>query len=515
MSFQQGLSGLSGAQHALDATSNNVANAGTVGYKLSGTQFADVFAASLTGAGGNQIGIGTAVNQVAQQFTQGNITVTNNPLDVAVNGSGFFRLSNSGTISYTRNGQFQVDKSGYIVNAQGLRLTGYGATSTGAIVPGTPGDLQIQTSDISPRTTSASNLVLNLDSRSTPPSSMTPGSAIGSAAIGTVIDATNNALNVTVDGTAVTATIPVLTAPATYTSATLAAAVQTAINAALPTGMTISANVDSAGVMTIASGTVGSGSGVTAVGGTAAGNLLGTPTIVAGADNFSAANPSSFTSSTSQSVFDSKGNPHTFSLYFVKTATAGRWDLYSSLDGGIPGAATSLDFNSSGQLVTSMPLAQSFTLSNGATSPLAFTMDLAGSTEFGNAFGVNQMLQDGFTSGRLSGISIAADGIVQGRYSNGQASNLGQIVLVNFNNANGLLSLGGNQWAETSDSGQPLLGTPGTGSLGLLQSAAVEESNVDLTTELVNMITQQRNYQANAQSIKTQDQLLQTLVNLR
>lgn len=403
MSFQQGLSGLSGAQRALDATSNNVANAGTVGYKLSGAQFADVFAASLTGAGGSQIGIGTSVNQVAQQFTQGNISVTNNPLDVAINGSGFFRLSNSGTVSYTRNGQFQVDKSGYIVNAQGLRLTGFGATSAGAIVPGTPDDLQIQTSDISPRTTTASNLVLNLDSRST-----------------------------------------------------------------LPT-----------------------------------------------ASPFSTANPSSFTSSTSQTVFDSKGNPHTFALYFAKTATAGQWDLYSSLDGSTPAGATTLAFDPSGKLTTTMPLTQSFGLSNGATTPLAFTLDFTGSTEFGNTFGVNQMLQDGFTSGRLSGVSIAADGVVQGRYSNGQASNLGQIVLVNFNNANGLLALGGNQWAETSDSGQALVGMPGTGSLGLLQSAAVEESNVDLTSELVNMITQQRNYQANAQSIKTQDQLLQTLVNLR
>lgn len=403
MGFQQGLSGLSGAQHALDATSNNVANAGTVGYKLAGAQFADVFAASLTGAGGNQIGIGTAINQVAQQFTQGNITVTNNPLDVAINGSGFFRMSDVGTISYTRNGQFLVDKSGYIVNAQGLRLTGYGATSTGTIVPGTPGDLQIQTSDIAPRMSTASNIVLNLDSRSTQP----------------------------------------------------------------------------------ATGT------------------------------FSTADPSSFTSSTSQSVFDSKGNPHTFSLYFVKTATAGQWDMYSSLDGSAPGAATALGFDSGGLLTTGMPLAQSFALTNGATTPLAFTLDMSGSTEFGNAFGVNQMIQDGYTSGRLSGISISGDGIVQGRYSNGQASNLGQIVLVNFNNPNGLLALGGNQWAETPDSGQALLGTPNTGSLGALQSAAVEESNVDLTSELVNMITQQRNYQANAQSIKTQDQMLQTLVNLR
>jgi flagellar hook protein FlgE len=125
------------------------------------------------------------------------------------------------------------------------------------------------------------------------------------------------------------------------------------------------------------------------------------------------------------------------------------------------------------------------------------------------------MTQDGYTSGRLTGLTVAADGVVQGRYSNGQTRNLGQVVLVNFANPNGLQSQGGNLWAETSASGQPLVGTPNSGSLGALQSAAIEESNIDLTGELVNMITAQRNYQANAQSIKTQDAIMQTLVNLR
>jgi flagellar hook protein FlgE len=162
-----------------------------------------------------------------------------------------------------------------------------------------------------------------------------------------------------------------------------------------------------------------------------------------------------------------------------------------------------------------MPLVESFAVSTGAVTPLSFNLDLTGSTQFGSSFGVNRLFQDGYTSGRLSGINIAVDGVVQGRYSNGQSRNLGQIVLANFTNPNGLQSLGNNQWAETSDSGQPLVGAPGTGSLGSLQSAAIEESNVDLTAELVNMITQQRAYQANAQSIKTQDQILQTLVNLR
>jgi flagellar hook protein FlgE len=216
-------------------------------------------------------------------------------------------------------------------------------------------------------------------------------------------------------------------------------------------------------------------------------------------------------------VYDSLGNSHTQSLYFRKTA-ANTWAMYTILDAAAASQTgpTTLGFDGAGVLTTAMPLgALNYALANGATSPLSVALDFTGSTQFGSTFGVNKMVQNGYTSGRLSGLSIAADGVVQGRYSNGQSRNLGQIVLANFANPNGLQSLGGNQWTETSASGQPLIGAPNSGSLGALQSAAVEESNIDLTGELVNMITQQRNYQANAQSIKTQDAILQTLVNLR
>jgi len=128
MSFQQGLSGLNAASKNLEVIGNNVANASTIGFKQSRAQFADVYANSLTGTGGSQIGIGTKLGTVAQQFTQGNISATNNSLDVAINGGGFFRMSNNGEVTYTRNGQFQMDKDGFIVNANSNRLTGYSAT---------------------------------------------------------------------------------------------------------------------------------------------------------------------------------------------------------------------------------------------------------------------------------------------------------------------------------------------------------------------------------------------------
>jgi flagellar hook protein FlgE len=148
-------------------------------------------------------------------------------------------------------------------------------------------------------------------------------------------------------------------------------------------------------------------------------------------------------------------------------------------------------------------------------SPQTLDFDFAGTTQFGSAFGVSTLSQDGFTSGRMAGFSVGPDGTVIGRYTNGQTRTLGQVALANFANPQGLQQLGDNQWAESSSSGAPLVGAPGTASLGVLQSSSTEDSNVDLTAELVNMIVAQRAYQANAQTIKTQDAIQQTLMNLR
>ncbi|WP_439537709.1 flagellar hook protein FlgE [Methyloversatilis sp.] len=405
MAFQQGLSGLNIASKALDAISNNVANSTTVGFKQSSAQFSDLYASTLGGGGKAQIGIGATVTGVAQQFSQGNITVTSNPLDLAINGEGFFRMSDNGSTIYTRNGQFSVDKNGYIVNPSGYRLTGYGVDADDNIIVTAPIDLRIDTalSGGEPRATVGADLAVNLDSR--------------------------------------------LAAPA---------------------------------------------------------NPVFSPT-----------DTTSFSYSTSLTSYDSLGNSHIMSVYFVKTATPNQWNMHTALDGGAPTAATAVTFNSNGGLVGPNTLPQSFAITTGATSPLAFDLDLTGSTQFGSAFSVNAVAQDGFASGRLSGISVSPEGVLQGRYTNGQSRNLGQVVMATFQNPDGMTQLGSNGWAETSFSGPPAIGAPGSGNRGGLQPAAVEDSNVDLTAELVNMITQQRAYQANAQSIKTQDQIMQTLVNLR
>ncbi len=408
MSFQQGLSGLNAAAKNLAVIGNNVANSSTVGFKQSQAQFADVYANSLTGAGGSQAGIGVKVANIAQQFTQGNITATNNPLDMAVNGGGFFRMDTNGEVTYQRNGQFQLDKNGYIVNPSGAKLTGYTANASGALMTGAPTPLSINTADLVPQITSGVNAVLNLNS-----------------------------------GSAVPATTP-----------------------------------------------------------------------------FDMNDPTSFNHSTAISVFDSLGNSQTLQTFYVKTATAGEWKVYAASDGTPIGTApvATLNFDTSGILTTPMPLATPVTVpatATGATPTFPVTFNFTGTTQFGSAFSVNTLNQDGYTSGRLAGFNIGADGIVLGRYTNGQAAVLGQVVLANFANPNGLQQMGDNMWAETSTSGNPLVGSPGSGGLGVLQSSAVENSNVDLTAELVNMIVAQRMYQANAQTIKTQDAVLQTLVNLR
>ncbi len=410
MSFQQALSGLNGAAKNLDVIGNNVANTATVGFKSGQAQFADVYASALTGGGGSQVGIGTKLATIAQQFTQGNVTATNNPLDVAVNGNGFFQVDNNGTLAYTRNGQFQIDRDEYLVNSQGYKVQGYPVVN--GVPGGSPGDIQLATTILAPSATTSASISFNLDSRA---------SSLSSAA-------------------------------------------------------------------------------------------------------FNYADATTYTSSTSLSLYDSLGNAHIYSMYFLKTAS-NTWNSYATLttsagstvnlSTGGPLGTTS--FTSAGAISSGGSTAQTITSAQLGTGAAALTTGISftGSTQFGSSFGVNTLNQDGYASGRLTGFSVGSDGIIKARYSNGQTVDKAQIVLGAFNNPQGLQPLGNNLYAETNDSNQAIIGAPGSGKLGLLQASAVEESNVDLTAELVSMITAQRNYQANSQTIKTQDQILQTLVNLR
>lgn len=410
MSFQQALSGLNAAAKNLDVIGNNVANTATVGFKAGQAQFSDVYASALTGGGGSQVGIGTKLATIAQQFTQGNVTATNNPLDVAINGNGFFQVDNNGALAYSRNGQFQIDRDEYLVNSQGYKVQGY--PIVGGVPGGSPGDIQLATTILAPSATTSAAISLNLDSRA---------SSLSSAA-------------------------------------------------------------------------------------------------------FNYADATTYTSSTSISLYDSLGNAHIYSMYFLKTGS-NAWNSYATLTTSAGstvnlstgGPLSTLSFTSAGAISGGSSATQTITAAQLGTGAAALTtgVSFAGGTQYGSGFGVNTISQDGFASGRLTGFSIGSDGIIKARYSNGQTVDKSQIVLGTFANPQGLQPLGNNLFGETNASNQAVVGAPGSGKLGLLQSSAVEESNVDLTAELVSMITAQRNYQANSQTIKTQDQILQTLVNLR
>jgi flagellar hook protein FlgE len=511
MSFQQGLSGLNGAAKSLDVIGNNIANASTVGFKGSQAQFADVYANSLNGVGGNQAGIGTKVAQIAQQFTQGNIESSNNPLDIAINGGGFFRTTVNGATQYSRNGQFSLDKEGFMVNAQGAKLTGYQASSAGTILPGSAMPLQINTADLKPVATSRVDIGMNLDSGSTVP--VTPGfnaadpttynhqlpidvfDSLGNAHVMSSYYVKTSAghwdVYVANDGAEINNLK--VAAAAQGTGAPFAAvngartAWQAAVNAvpADPAAVTAALQNYAAEASTMVAAAA-SAAGATAI------QLAAITTAATSSGGTLGNNPDMVDAEIGKAVA-------------VPAVRVG--ELVFDGNGALSAA----------MMPQTLPLTVGLPMfpPTGAQGTLNVQLNYAGSTQYGAATSAKKASQDGYTAGNLQRFSAGADGIILGQYSNGQSHALGQIVLANFANPNGLSPLGNNAWAETSASGVPLVGMPATGSLGVLQSSAVESSNVDMTAELVNMITAQRVYQANAQTIKTQDSVLQTLVSLR
>lgn len=232
---------------------------------------------------------------------------------------------------------------------------------------------------------------------------------------------------------------------------------------------------------------------------------------------FDANDPETYNHTTSVTVYDSLGASHSQSMYFVKTANPNEWTVQTRIDGVDVGGPQTLQYSDTGVLVT--PAGGAIALPAhtppGGAAPLSVTLELRGSTQYGDRFGVSALVQDGHATGRLSSIEVSGEGVVSARYSNGESSALGQVALTNFANPQGLQPTGDNGWAETYASGQALRGAAGTAEFGLVQGGALEASNVNLTEQLVNMITAQRNFQANAQMIQAQDQLTQTVINIR
>lgn len=408
MSFQTGLSGLNASAKNLDVIGNNIANANTVGSKMSRAEFSAVVASAIGPSGGGGAageGIGVEVATVSQQFAQGTINITGNNLDCAINGGGFFELTlKDGSSAYTRDGQFKLDSKGNLITNTGANVMGY------QIVNGVP---------------------------SSTPSKMT-----------------------------------------------------------IPTGAPIAAKA------------------TTAI--TAAFNLDARATTYNPATN----TPPGTTYGTTLNAFDAQGVEVPVKLFFVKTGTDA-WDIY---DGDPSPTATpvannlgSMTFDTAGNILTPSPATLNMTLTSSNTNIGTFpvTLDITKATQYGTSFAISDLTQDGYTAGTLTGVSISEQGIITTRYSNGQSQQNGQLALADFRNVQGLKPVGANNWVETSTSGQPIHGHPAQGNFGTINSGSLEASNVDLTAELVAMMTAQRDYQSNAQTIKTQDTVLQTLVNLR
>ncbi|MCG7563627.1 MULTISPECIES: flagellar hook protein FlgE [Pseudoalteromonas] len=450
MSFNIALTGLAAAQKDLDTTANNIANVNTTGFKESRAEFASVYASSVFSAGKTKNGDGVQTTMVAQQFHQGSLNFTQNSLDLAITGEGYFAMSEelgAQDFTYSRAGAFKLNKDNFIVDAQGNFLQGFPVDpSTGdttSISLSTSSALQIPDASGSPRATTSVYSSFNLDSRASAP--------------------------------------------------TLA---------------------------------------------------------------FDPTESATYNSSTSTTIYDSLGEPHILQLYFVKEDPAtnpNEWQVYATLNGtqfntsGASGAPlepiTEFQFDQNGlpsttgnpQVANTGTTFNSFAipagagaglstlLTNGATFPSNVELnwrDEANTsnklpTQFASRFEVKALEQDGATTGRLAGIDIGGDGKIVASYSNGDSTYLGQVAMVRFSNSQGLQQVGNTGWKKSLTSGEPIAGEPGSGTLGSINSSALEQSNVNLTNELVDLISAQRNFQANSRALEVNSTLQQNILQIR
>ena len=399
MALSTALSGINAAQADLGVIANNISNANTVGFKGSRAQFSDIFAVTGSNLNSTATGSGAHLDSVAQQFSQGAITSTNNSMDMAISGNGFF-ITNTGTgIAYTRAGNFQVDANNNVVTPSGAFLQIYPPNGAGGFDTSTLSNLQLTSVQSNATATSQIGMTANLPA---------------------------------------TATVPVN--PFSPTDAT-------SYNAAVPV-----------------------------------------------------------------TVYDSQGGSHQGTVYYAKTGI-NSWNANLYVDGNSAGT-NALTFDVNGNLLTPAGGNMTFTplnLGNGS-APLALTVNVSNTTQFGTAYSPGTITQNGFAAGNFSSIDVSSSGVVTANYSNNQAVKLGQVALANFNNVQGLSQLGNSSWAASGDSGIPQMGVAGTGQFGAVQSSALESSNTaDTTAQLVNMIQAQRDYQANAQVLGTDSVLTNAL----
>jgi flagellar hook protein FlgE len=395
MSFNIALSGIQAINEQLETVSNNIANAGTYGFKSSRANFATLHA-------GDRVN-GVAVDSLTQKIgLAGSIETTGRALDAAIEGRGFFVSRDlTGIMTYSRVGIFSADNAGYLIDSSGRKVQGYGVTDTGGL--GVMGDIRVPTGQIAAEPSTEVTYVGNLSA-----------------------------------------------------------------DWAVPT-----------------------------------------------VSPFDSADANTYNMVKQSVVFDSLGQQHTVSQYFVKEATANTVTVYYGFDGGAPlgsAPATTLSFSATGELPAvskSAPLV--FTPTNGAAD-ISVTIDYSGTTQYAGQAATTTNSTNGYASGTFVGVEMAADGSVVARYSNDQKQVVGTVALATFANEDALSPTSDTAWQANAASGMPLYGTPGTGLAGKLNTGVLEGSNVDITAELVGLMTSQRNYQANSKVITTENQMMQALM---
>lgn len=644
MSFNAGLSGLKAAGAELDVTGNNIANAATVGFKGSRVEFADVFASSALGTSATAVGTGVRLSRVAQQFTQGTISFTDNNLDLAVNGEGFFLLNKEGERLYSRAGEFSVDRDGFIVNTDGANLVGRLAMDSlsdpEGEISGLTGNLKLDTSNIPPVATSQITAEINLNSAETAPSipfttgftpeapppmgtynnstSTTVYDSLGTAHVMTtyfVKVAPNDPVAPTnlnqwqvfvgIDGVDVTPQ-PSAGMPTPFTlvfdgngsfipndpanppniigSATLNSNASGFVNAGslstlnggdlvingIPIGVGVSDGVSSSDSdrSALAVANAITAAGVPGLNISSVNTTLDLGTYSAGATALAGNNlmingvsiaPATATEADLRTAINAVSGATGVSVSpsgnIVLTASDGRNIQVSTDAAGVPSGAnfsnfsllapadrvqrgvvqiqqtgpTAITISGTNPLdagfiagttfanvdyaTSDVPKINNWDPGTGAT-PQNISLNYGKLTQFGSGFTVQSMMQDGSSTGRLASVDVDSSGVILARFTNGRNRKLGQVELANFENVQGLSPQGDSYWGETHSSGTALLGLPQTSSLGSIQSGALEDANVQLTDQLVALITAQRNFQANAQTIKTSDAITQTIINI-
>lgn len=565
MGFNTALSGIKASADYLSVTGNNIANADTTGFKKSRIEFNDLYNTSVLGAGsGNSIGSGVSVSNVSQEFSAGTLSYTDNNLDLAIDGSGFFIIDAGVSNAYTRAGNFKLDENGFLVTNNGNNVQGFNAVD--GVVGGNLDDLKIPTDRIPPEPTSEMSLKVNLDSRSldVPPHikadfdpnnpdtynfTQTQGiiDANGQSHIVTYYYAKGELPNTykvhaTVDGKMTGDDGQPFLGETFATFNTAEGGVDynndgqeelpfqlLYIGGTQPNPIDIETAVKNP--LTV-NGTLG---------GVAINSVLAPDDVrdsrIVAREAFDPLDPDTYSYGNTRTTYDSLGERHTLGYYFIKQGESNTYELRITMDGEesftdpFTGEDvryleknTSVTFDAAGNLlgvyrgIPPLGTAQPVPLEVRGIDPTnrgtVTELDMGGSTQYALA-NTDVFEQDGFSAGELQGVSFDSDGFLIASYTNQQTATLGQIALATFDSTDGLMPTGHTAWVASKGSGPANVGRPNSGSLGKIAGGALEESNVDLTSELVGLIEAQRNYQANSKTLETQNTVTQTIINLR